>query len=82
MKSIIEFILNLLILFIIALMIFVVGIRIGNILCKIERFVDNYKIYNNSFKIKENWLISIDPNENWIKFKVDPNCLEFKIKEK
>lgn len=67
--------------------------KYGRILHKTEKFVDNYKIYDSldkhiiqdtirdtlkEFTIKGNWLISFDPNSNWMRFQYDPNRLQLK----
>lgn len=60
---------------------------------EVYKFVKTYKIYDSfnkqiiqdtvrdslkEFTIKGKWLISIDPNSNWIIFQYDPNTTFFK----
>ncbi|MFX0022151.1 MAG: hypothetical protein ACFE9S_07480 [Candidatus Hermodarchaeota archaeon] len=78
------------------LMIFYNIWQFNNKFNEIYKFVKTYKIYDSfnkqiiqdtirdflqEFTIKGNWIISIDPNNNWIRFQYDPNCIKLKIKE-
>lgn len=45
----------------------------------IWKFTQSYS-YNNPISIKKDFLISIDPDNNWIRIMLDPNAIEFKVK--
>lgn len=85
-KRIIRILISIIILFV-GLIVFSTCLKVGSILRKTEKFVDNYKIYNSfnrqvvrdaiedtleSFTIKGNWLISVDPN-GYILFRYHPD---------
>lgn len=72
-------------------------VNMGFMSIKMEKFIDNYKkneLFNKQIvrdtirdelkliTIKGNWLISLDPNHNWIHFQYDPNFIDLGLKEK
>lgn len=68
-----------------ALIVWFVCYQIGCLINKANIFFDSYNIQRsipNLVNIDNGFLISVDPNNNWIRLQLDPNYVEFKIKGK
>lgn len=78
MKKSIDIILKIIIVLTLLLIIFA-GIQINN------KFEDIWKFtqLSQQYQINKNlhWILSIDPNKNWIKLQIDPNLVKFSIPE-